>query len=562
MDSCNDCGFPDAHAQTPLTVTTSSNTSTLQSALDGLDSGATVTFSSGTFTDLGTLDLTKPITLKGTPPDPDGANPEDVQGTVFTGESYLLINADNVTIQDLTFKDLPRKPNTHNHTNPDAVIAMGEGDRINITISSNTMINTFDNGIRIGSHKWPQFVLPQYTLENIHVSDNVLIDIGRNSAQVNNLKTAIRTMSTGVLKDVDISNNIMDNATFAGINLAQIGVINVHVHDNTISNMLAFGIQKAVERRLAPAGITDPAVIATYATTGTKLVGPDSSLWIYNNTITAANNALEYPDGTAEGSPEAAVLIWGHDDADIRVYDNVIRDSHNGVLLCVNSCGVHEDNLGEPVDIFTVADTPIDMYLEVIRNSFINNTGHDLINLAQAQMFAPFNYWDQSPITDRIVGGVLYTPYYTDAERTTITGFTPSASSIPSTSLSSISTTAPACSISTGAPITFNLVTGGESSVTAQTIRNSGSLDITGVQVNTDAWTDAGDNEYSTLTTFVRTGGEFRELTPGQYLSVDSGLSAPASSSALEFKVVHSGRTLPAGEGTLSQTISLFGSCG
>ena len=532
-----------------------------------------MTFSSGTFTDLGTLEITKPLTITGTPPNPDSSDPATAQGTVLTGASYLILDANNITVQNLTFRNIAHKQ----AGGTDAVIEIGQRinpqphppetrNLSNVTISNNTLVNTGDNGIRIGAHTYNRFILPQNTYANIHIDNNVLLDIGRNSDQAVNLKTAIRSLATGVLKDVDISNNIIDDASFAGINLGQTGVINVHVHDNTISNVLSFGIQKAIERGLAPENTpvsTNAERRAVAAlTTGTKLVGPDSSLWIYNNTITNANNALEYPNGIAETVPEAAIVIWGHDDADIRVYDNVLQESHNGILLCVNSCGVHEDNLGEPVDHFTVADTPIDMYLEVIRNSFINNTGHDLVNLAQAQMFAPFNYWDRSPITDRIVGGVLYTPYYTDAERTTITGFTPSASSIPSTSLSSISTTAPACSISTGAPITFNLVTGGESSVTAQTIRNSGSLDITGVQVNTDAWTDAGDNEYSTLTTFVRTGGEFRELTPGQYLSVDSGLSAPASSSALEFKVVHSGRTLPAGEGTLSQTISLFGSCG
>ena len=540
MDSCDDCGLlPDAHAQSTTHLVTSSNTNTLQNTINNLASGATVTFSSDTFPDLGFVAINKPMTITGAS---DG-------GTILTGDSHFQIRGDDITIKNLTFQDI------HNPDWDPAVIEMGWGSRTNITVSNNTMVNTESHAIYVnGVGPWtPTFnppsggnpPAPDLVHTNIRITDNVFRNIGTlypdGNTDADNarlLYTVIRTVETGLFRNLFISNNTMDTASFAGINLAQFGLVNVHINGNTISNMLAFGVQKAVEAEV----------------NGAKLAGADSSLSIYNNTFTNNNNAQEYLDGTAETVPEAAIVIWGSDDSNVRIYDNVIRNSHNGVLLCANtSCGVHEDSLGQGLDVFQVVDTPIEQFLTVFRNSFIGNTGFDLVNLSAAPVFAPFNYWDRSP-EQRISGSASYSPYYTNEARTMIAEL--------STSQSSISPSTPSCSVSTGAPITFNLVTGGESPVASQTIRNAGSLAVTGVQVSVDAWTDAGDNEYSTLTTFVRTGGEFRELTPGQYLSVDSGLSAPASSSALEFKVVHSGRTLPAGEGTLSQTISLFGSCG
>ena len=525
--SCLDClPFQFAYASShTVTVTHPTNTANVNAILTNLEPGGTVVFSSGTYPWVGVLDpITKPVTITGEP------------GAVLTGYFSMAIRSSDVTVKNLTFNEITRGPNTA------AVIDVDwwgdPNDLSNITISNNTITNTGGNGITILDDA-------QSTITDLRITDNVFKNIGTHlpgatPAEVaSRLATGIRTAENGLLKNLYISGNTIENTSFAGINLGASAIINGHINDNTISDMLAFGIQKAVER--------------THGGGVGKLAGPDASLLIYDNTISDTNNALEYLDGTAETVPEAAVVIWGADDSNVRVFDNVIRDSHNGVLLCAGAvCGVHQDNLGEQLDIFRVVDAPINQFISVVRNSFIGNTGFDLVNLSRAPVFAPFNYWDRTP-AERISGNASYSPYYTDEART--------ATAEISERQAAISLSQSGCSVSLGGTVTFNLVTGGESPAVKQTVTNAGTSPVESMRLRVDSWTDSADNPYSTLTTFVKVGGEFVELPPDQLVAVGSALASPGSSE-LEFKVVHSGRVLPTGDGALSQAMTLFASCG
>ena len=524
--SCLDClPFQAVYASSHTAVVPpNANTAAVNTILENLESGGTVMFSSGTYQWVGPLTINKPMTIVGQP------------GTVMTGDFALWIRSSDVTVQNMTFNNITRPGNDA------AVIEIDwwsdPNDLANITISNNTITNTGGNGIRIIDDALS-------TITNVRITDNVLKNIGTHlpgftEAQVaSRLTTGIRTVENGLLTNLYISGNTIENTSFAGINVGASAIINGHINDNTISDMLAFGIQKAVER--------------THGGGVGKLAGPDSSLLIYDNNISDTNNATEYLDGTAETVPEAAVVIWGADDSNVRVFDNVIRDSHNGVLLCAGAvCGVHQDNLGEQLDIFRVVDAPINQFISVVRNSFIGNTGFDLVNLSRAPVFAPFNYWDRTP-AERISGNASYSPYYTDAARTTTAEI--------SERQAAISLSQSACSVSLGGTVTFSLVTGGESPVATQAVTNSGSSAVDSMRLRVDSWTDSADNPYGTLTTFVKVGGEFVELPPDQLVTVGSALASPGSSE-LEFKVVHSGRVLPTGEGSLSQGMTLFASCG
>ena len=525
--SCLDClPFQFAYASShTVTVTHPTGTAAVNTILANLEPGGTVVFSSGTYPWVGALDpITKPVTITGEP------------GAVLTGYFFMSIRSSDVTVKNLTFNNITRG------NNGAAVIDIGNwGDfnnLSNITISNNTITNTGGQGIVIIDDA-------QSTFTDLRITDNVIKNIGTHlpgatPAEVaSRLATGIRTVENGLLKNLYISGNTIENTSFAGINLGASAIINGHINDNTISDMLAFGVQKAVER--------------THGGGVGKLAGPDASLLIYDNTISDTNNAVEYLDGTAETVPEAAVVIWGADDSNVRVFDNVIRDSHNGVLLCAGAvCGVHQDNLGEQLDIFRVVDAPINQFISVVRNSFIGNTGFDLVNLSRAPVFAPFNYWDRTP-AERISGNASYSPYYTDEARTTTAQI--------SQQQAALALSQSDCSVSLGGTVSFDLVTGGESPTVTQTVTNSGSASVESMRLRVDSWIDRSDNEYRTLSTQVKVGEQFVELVPNQPINVGSTLASPGTDE-LEFKVVHSGRVLPTGDGALSQSMTLFASCG
>lgn len=485
----------------------------------------------------------------------------DLKGpATLTGNVNINILADNVNIEGLTMKDLvSNKPaisvNKVNDFNRRAYDNLGGtlDDRENIGIRNNTIHNTRDHGIML----WH----PQGTsLKNIAIQNNTLTDIGRNEAlpaagtdRDGALKTAIYLHpAVGArIQSLDIADNTIRNPSFGGINLNSGVLVDTHVSGNTIEETLAFAIQAAARPDRDYAGET---------------------LYIYDNRIRDANNSLVYPkvindggsvaydftDGKRETTPEAAILIWTENNRHIKVYDNVIRDSRNGLILCQGGCGVHDEFVGQnAIPRFTIATTPVDHSIDVYNNSFISNAGRDVVNLSPTQLVAGYNYWGDgrgpyASLDDRVLNNVNYLPAYADEQRQTLR--------LVSSGLSADSQPS-ACSAA-GSSVSFSLVTGGESRVTSQSVTNVGNLAFNGLQVRVGPWTDGHGNEYSTLTTSVKSGGQFVELTPGEFVALDVGLPAPGSSSEIELKVVHSGRLLPTGEDSLSQAMSFFASCG
>lgn len=523
-DPCSGCAaFPAAYAQSAVTITTSNTPDEVRAAFGGLDSGGVVTFSSGTHANLGLLSLTKSMTVTGEP------------GAVLSGWVRMLASSSDITIQNLTFNEI---------TQTWAALEVGTlagGDVANVTLSNNTMSNTRGNGTVIRD-------VAQSTITNLRITDSVYRNIGTfyppgftEEQKAGSLFTAIRTIEQGLLRDLFISDNVFDTATFAGINLGKSGVINGHVNGNTMSNMPASAIQKVVERTHDEGTPNER-----------KLSGPDAGLQIYGNTITGVNTAgADNAERTTSYTLRAPITVRAEGLVNTRIYDNTISDSHHGILLCVVTCR-QPDGSGENSGAFRTSDAPLDSPLIAFRNSFAGNTGFDAINLAPSRMFAPFNYWGASP-AERISGDVTYSPYYTDAAQT--------ATAEISRQQSGITPQQPACSVSAGEALGFDLVTGGESAAVTRTVTNAGTTAVAGLRLQVDSWTDRTDNEYGTLTTQVKVGGEFVDLVPGQPVDVGSPLSSPGTAE-LEFKVVHSGRVLPTGEGSLSQAMTLFASCG
>ena len=518
-----------------------------QALIDGLGYGTTLHLNSETksFTSDTLLRLNKPMTLKGP--------------GLITGNVAIIVTSSGVEIDGVTFRDIT------SHWRQPAVVLLNENRTYdlplleNITVENNTMENTSRHGILLWTPQGTEF-------KNIKLSSNTLIDIGRNEALPNvgdtrngSLMTAIRFLpSTGAtVEGLDITDNYIRNPSFAGINLGNGMLTDTHISGNTIEDMLAFAIQKASRPARDYEGET---------------------VYIYENEIKGANNnyindelkfrypkvfndngrvGYDFTTGATEGVVEAAIIVWGGDNRHIKIYDNVIRESHNGVLICQGGCGVHEDNLGTAIADFTIERQHIDHAIDVYNNQFTSNAGDDIINLTPSILVAGYNYYGDSrgpytSVAERVQGRINYLPAYSDPQLQNLRLISSdiSATQVPS-----------ACS-ATGSAVSFGIVTGGESPVVRQSVTNVGSEALQELRLRVAPWVDSAGNEYSTLTTSVNVGGTFVELEPGAFVSLGSFLPASGTSSDLEFKVAHSGRVLPTGDSSLSQVISLFASCG
>lgn len=527
-----------------------------QALIDGLGYGTTLHLNSETksFASETLLELNKPMTLKGP--------------GLITGKVGIVVTNSDVEIDGVTFRDI------ESHWRNPAAIMLNKGSTYNLPLLENVVVenNTIENTTRHGILLWTP---AGSEFKNIKISSNTLVDVGRNerlpraadpdavppvTAEIRNgsLMTAIRFLpSTGAtVEGLDITDNYIKNPSFAGINLGNGMLTDTHISGNTIEDMLSFAIQKA----------SRPARDYTGET-----------VYIYDNEIKGANNSVVYPKvfndngrvaydfttgdhptaGTAETVVEAAIIVWGGDNRHIKIYDNIIRDSRNGVLICQGGCGVHEDFLHTVIDDFTIDVQHIDHAIDVYNNSFVSNDGDDVINLTPATLVAGYNYWGESSgpytsLAERVEGRVNYLPAYSDPQLQNLRLISSDVSG---------SQVASACS-ATGSAISFGIVTGGESPVVRQSVTNVGNEALQELQLRVAPWIDSAGNEYATLTTSVKVGGTFVELEPGEFVSLGSFLPASGTSSDLEFKVAHSGRVLPTGDDSLSQVISLFASCG
>lgn len=532
-DPCPGCGaLPHAHAARTATIATSTATATIQGVLDGLESGGVVTFASGTHSDLGEIIVSKPMVLEGAP------------GAVISGDTTLRIQSSEATVRDLTFDRITRAANSRGQVGDHEVISVGmwrpdNRDLHDIEISNNTITNPVGHGIRI--------IDDRSTITNLRITGNVIKHVGTPypdgytvEQKAGRLLTAIRTAEHGLFRNLFISGNTIDTATFAGINVGASGIVNGHIGGNSISNMPAFAIQKAVERT-HDAGTPD----------ARKLAGPGAGLGIYGNTITGANNSLRYLDGRHESVPEAAIIIWGADDSNTRIYGNAVRQSHNGILLCVDVCGVQDTRRGELLERFRVADTPIDQSVVVFGNSFEGNTGYDLINLAPSPMLAPFNYWG-GDIAGRISGNVQYSPYV-DAGLTVL-------AEAPRRQLGA-GAQSPSCSVSVEGPAAPLRLAGGERGAAVLTVTNAGTEPVSGLIARAGPWIGSDGAEHSGLDTSARAAGRgFADLDPGEFARLPgSGLPAPGSALEIELRVVRDGGApLPA---RLGQSVHFLAGC-
>ena len=470
----------------------------------------------------------------------------------ITGNVDFIIDHNGAAIEDVTFRDMVQPSNTLNLVPTNSgVITVGRyfnaAPRENISITGNTFENTETSGIALFS--------PQGSLfRNVTISNNTLVDIGRNETldagteKIAFLGTAIGGAGTRA-DGLFIQNNVIRNPTSGGINLGDSLLRNTHVSGNTIYNMPGSGIQHASQP------------------------GRDYSgevVYIYDNEITGASNSpfylkvanvggeLVYSNSTqTKPARDAGILIWAADNRATKVYDNVIRDGRNGLLVCQGGCGIHQDYLDRVVTQFVVPEREINHAIDVYNNSFISNSEYDIINLSPTTMTAGYNYWGDengpyASLATRVQGSVNYLPSYADQERATLRLISSDISANPQQQ---------ACS-ATGSAISFDIVTGGESGTVTQSVTNAGNQEFDGLRVRAGQWLDASGNEYRTLTTQVKIGGEFVDLAPGQFATLDAALPEPGGSSGVEFKVVHSGRLLPTGDDSLSQVISFFASCG
>ena len=220
------------------------------------------------------------------------------------------------------------------------------------------------------------------------------------------LTTAIQLTGgiSAVKSNGKVSRNTINTTTFAGINFGSIK--NFLIDENTISNVAANGIQIANS--------------------------PDAEGTIVrNNEVTNADNksyTFELDSNNKEINPqddlarEAGITIWANSN-NITVTGNTVTGSHDGIIVCNNTCGV---SVNAPGDVNAGGNT-IDSRLEddvvVTRNKVTGNTGADsdgyeIANFAASGVLnAQKNYYGgASPGAAGLVyGSVYYQPWYSDA---------------------------------------------------------------------------------------------------------------------------------------------------
>ena len=210
-------------------------------------------------------------------------------------------------------------------------------------------------------------------------------------------------------------------STFAGINFSNVKTF--LIQDNTISNVAANGIQIANS--------------------------PDAEGTIVrNNEVTNADNksyTFELDSNDKEINPqddlarEAGITIWANSN-NITVTGNTVTGSHDGIIVCNNTCGVSDNAPGDVNAGGNTIDSRLEDDVVVTRNKVTGNTGGDsdvyeIANFAASGVLNAQNnyYGGDSPGADKLVyGSVYYQPWYSDAALTT-EQWNPPISVIPAT---------------------------------------------------------------------------------------------------------------------------------
>ncbi len=518
----------DAVQSAAVSVSPSDGAAVIKSKVESAPSGAVVTFEDGTYDSIGTVKITKPLTLKSSTGDQSDSDAR------FTRNITFDIRSDDVRVAGLKFVGVTSEAPV----------------KVSYVTASDVVIekNLFDGMSKYGVYRYNNpngdtFSLDKGTYaERMTVDQNVFRDIGfqgMSSAErtaVTDDKTIPAGSKVGIAIKVDgvrdsvISGNNIDKSTGSGIllNFAE----DVTVKGNTISNVIADGIK--VDRSA-------------------------SGIVIYDNQITKSAYADRFTDDDTTAKPidsaHAAIAILKADDATVR--DNVIGDSKTGILFCKGTCDENYEPIPES-DSRSYSEGPSTGH--VTRN-ILKDIGMQYIVNAQPdeRLPAQLNYFDVADPGAKITGKVYYGPWYADEGLTTLS--TTGAAQTSNARAFSSST----CSISLEhSPMTFsNTIYGQNSDPQTQNVSNTGSSDLTGIMLESTGWKKADGTVLPTVHTDVRdtASNTYQKLSSTDTASFDTTLGASSADRlSLEFVMdLRDATTGPAEE--LTETVVYLASC-
>ena len=512
-----------------VSVSSSDDAATVKSKIESAASGAVVTFADGTYTDIGKITVSKPLTLKSATGDQSDSNAE------FTGDITFDIRSGDVSVAGLKFVG----------------VTSGAPVKVSWVTVSDVVIekNLFDGTSKYGVYRFNNANGDTDSLdkgtyaERMTVDQNVFRDIGFNGmttaekAVVTDDKTIPAGSKVGIAIKIDgvrdsvISNNTIDKSTGSGIllNFAE----NVTVKDNKIDNVIADGIK--VDR----------------SASGIVIDGNEITNSAYADKFTDADTTTVKPVDSAY----AAIAILKANDVTVR--DNVIRDSKTGILFCKGTCDENYDPIPKS-DSRSYSEGPSTGHvtgnsLAGIGMQYIVNSQPDKILPAQ------LNHFDATDPDAKIKGNVYYGPWYTDQARTTLAA----TGTVQTSNARGFSHST--CSIGLEhSSMTFsNTVYGQNSDPETQNVSNTGSSDLTGIMLESTGWKKADGTVLTTVHTDVRDAGTdtYQRLSSTETASFGTSLGANSDDKlSLEFVMdLRDASSGPAEE--LTETVLYLASC-
>ncbi len=330
-----------------LYVGTGQQFDTIQEAIDAANPGDTINVAAGTY-ETGAVIIDKSLTLISDTGD------YRTTGTILTNHSEIRLqgDVDNVTIKGFKFLDIT-------DTTFQAAIHSSPGvgqSHDNILIESNSFTNLEKHAVKTNANN-----------NNFIIRDNSVTNIGTAGGQWTGFQIFF-------LQNGQITNNIIDTTTYAGINLDT--VTDSIISGNTISNIVSSGIQLANS--------------------------PNSDSVISDNTITNAN--------TGNSADKGAIAIYPNSN-DVTIENNILNNNNNGFAVRDKTGAVASDVI-------------------VTNNEISGNAGFGAVNLARGggTLDAENNYWGHATgpsgegfgMGDAVSANVDYSPFRTDSPRSEV----------------------------------------------------------------------------------------------------------------------------------------------
>ena len=311
----------------------------LQRRIDAASAGDTITIEPGTYGNA-VLDVNKSLTLTSGTGQPGAA--------VFTGYSRIEVEADDVTVRGLLFRDTDCMPGygaslveirTHNAPRDNVTIENnafrdtchaaiqkeGRGAITDIAITGNVFENI---GLKIPpGHTEPIDTGGENEFQIMHGAIGLAHHPGQNTVSGNISGNHINGTSAAGIRvfnadDMDISNNYIEGTPASAIGLAH-GPSNVRVTGNTI-----------VDANNEP----DLDYLAGRDGTG----APDYYKTFYPLNLFLGMHLLDAPYWRP--TPDAAINVWSNG-LDIDVTGNTIRASDGAFVVCTGVCAFESDGL-------------------------------------------------------------------------------------------------------------------------------------------------------------------------------------------------------------------------